>query len=102
VAPTGQPYTSGDWVVQEGKEQEFIAAWTELADWSKANARGSRSFALIQQADEASHFLSFGAWDDSDAVEEWRSRPEFRERLGACRELCTDFQAHDYRLVAGG
>ncbi len=28
-------YTSGDWHVKPGREQEFVGAWRELAEWSR-------------------------------------------------------------------
>lgn len=101
MAKVGQPYTSGRWEVKAGEEQAFIERWTEFTQWSLENAAGARDFALIQDANDPSRFLSFGAWADSEAVETWRSSPDFRERLGRCRELCDEFEAHDYTLAAG-
>ena len=34
-------YTSGSWVVKEGREQEFIDAWRELAQWTKGEIGGT-------------------------------------------------------------
>jgi heme-degrading monooxygenase HmoA len=100
MANIGQPYTSGNWVVKAGEEDAFVAAWTEFTEWSLANARGPKAFYLIQDAGDSSHFLSFGGWEDADAVTAWRQSPEFAERLGRCRALCEEFEARDYTLVS--
>jgi hypothetical protein len=40
------------------------------------------------------------AWDDPESVRTWRGHPRFSELLGACRELCEEFEAHDYTLAS--
>lgn len=37
----GQPYTHGRWVVKEGQQERFQAAWQELAEWTNANISGA-------------------------------------------------------------
>jgi heme-degrading monooxygenase HmoA len=96
-----QPFTSGDWVVKQGSEQEFIERWSDFAQWAKGNASGAGSFWLIQEKEEPSHFISFGSWADDDSVQSWRSGPEFPTRLGHVREVCDQFVAKDFHLVAG-
>jgi heme-degrading monooxygenase HmoA len=96
----GQPYTSGRWLVRAGSEEDFIERWTAFTQWSLNNAPGAESFILIQDTGDPRRFLSFGAWDDSEAVTAWRQKPEFSELLGECRELCEEFEPHDYRLAA--
>jgi len=96
----GQPYTSGTWVVRQGREEEFVARWTEFTEWALANAEGAQGFLLIRDSEDPRRFLSFGGWDDPDAVNAWRSTPEFADRLGRCRELCEDFRATDHTLSA--
>jgi heme-degrading monooxygenase HmoA len=100
VATLGQPFTSGNWLVRAGSEQEFINRWTALTLWSRREARGAQFFYLIQDARDPRHFLSFGAWDDSEAVRVWREQPQFGELLGACRALCEEFEAHDFTLAS--
>lgn len=100
MAKIGQPYTSGRWLVKVGNEEDFIERWTAFTEWSLKNAPGAESFVLIQDSGDPRRFLSFGAWDDPEAVMAWRQRPEFRELLGECRVLCEEFEPHDYTLVA--
>ena len=100
MAKIGQPYTSGNWTVKEGKEEEFISRWTEFTEWSLTNAPGAETFVLIRAASDPRRFTSFGAWEDMASVTAWRDRPEFQERLAACRALCDDFQPTDSSLAA--
>jgi heme-degrading monooxygenase HmoA len=100
MANVGEPYTSGRWAVKPGQERAFIDRWTEFTQWSLESAPGAKHFALIQDANEPSRFLSFGGWADGEAVERWRSAPDFSERLGRCRELCDEFEARDYTLAS--
>jgi quinol monooxygenase YgiN len=100
MAKIGQPYTSGNWMVMEGKEDEFVRTWTEFTEWSLANAPGAETFLLIRDATNPGRFISFGAWEDAGNVAAWRDRPEFQQRLGACRALCDDFVGTDHTLAA--
>jgi quinol monooxygenase YgiN len=96
----GQPYTSGNWIVKDGKVEEFVARWTEFTEWSHAKAPGGQTFLLIRENADPRHFVSFGAWEDTNSVTAWRERPEFQQRLAACRELCEDFKGIDFTLSA--
>ena len=100
MATIGQPYTSGNWVTEAGKEAEFIERWTAFTQWSLENAPGAQEFVLIQDSNDPRHFMSFGAWSDGDAVKTWRQAPEFGDRLGECRALCEHFEAHDFTVAA--
>jgi heme-degrading monooxygenase HmoA len=96
----GQPFTSGNWLVRAGSEQEFIGRWSALTLWSLKNGQGAEFFYLIQDLRDPRHFLSFGGWDEPTSVQKWREQPQFRELLAACRELCDEFEAHDYTLAS--
>jgi heme-degrading monooxygenase HmoA len=100
MAQLGQPFTSGNWLVQAGNEKEFVNRWSALALWSQKEAQGAQFVYLIQDSRDPRHFLSFGAWESADAVRTWRQQPKFSELLGACRELCDEFEAHDYTLAS--
>ena len=96
----GQPYTAGTWVVQSGQEEEFIRRWTEFTGWAQREVKGAQGFVLIRDVDEPTHFQSFGAWEQPEAVSGWKSTPEFMQYLGRCRELCDDFQAANYAVAS--
>jgi quinol monooxygenase YgiN len=88
-----QLFTQGRWTVTEGREQEFIQAWRELADWTGENVDGASWAKLLQDRDRPNVFISFGKWTDMDAIQRWRSNPGFAERIGTMRGMLEDFEA---------
>jgi heme-degrading monooxygenase HmoA len=100
MADLGQPYTSGRWLVKEAQVDEFIRRWTAFTEWSRDTVEGAEHFVLIQDSSDPRRFLSVGVWDNRESVRAWRGAQEFGERLGACRELCDEFAAHDFGLVS--
>jgi heme-degrading monooxygenase HmoA len=100
VGTTGQPYVSGNWVVKEGSEAEFVERWRAFTEWSLANGAGAERFVLLRDAQDLTHFVSFGAWQTRDGIDAWRASTGFQERLAACRALCEDFKGTDYSIAA--
>ena len=97
---TGQSYSSGEWSVQAGSEEEFIERWNTFIEWSLDNAPGAESFVLVRSTEVPSKFLSLGAWESQEAQEAWRGMPRMQELLGQCRALCEEFETHIYTLAA--
>jgi heme-degrading monooxygenase HmoA len=97
---TGQPYVSGNWVVKEGSEDEFISRWTEFTGWSQENMPGAHGFKLLRQVNDPRHFVSLGAWDTREHIDAWRSSEGFQQRLARCRELCDDFAGTDFTVAS--
>ena len=93
-------FTYGRWTVEEGRETEFVDAWRELAEWSLATIPGAGWARLLQDRERPNVFLSFGPWDDLNAVQEWRSHEGFVERIGNMRGLLQDFEANILDPVA--
>jgi len=93
-------YASGNWVVSNGQEREFIQRWVEFLEWTRASARGLLSAQLIQDADDPRHFISFAGWESSEAMKAWRALPGFADKLSACRVLCEDFRGSSYTVAA--
>ena len=97
---TAQSYSSGQWLVREGSEEDFIERWNTFTQWSMNNAPGAESFVLVRSTDNPRRFLSLGAWENQEAQETWREMPKMQELLGQCRELCEEFETHLYTLAA--
>jgi heme-degrading monooxygenase HmoA len=95
-----QHYASGNWLVLNGKEEEFIARWKEFLHWTKQHAQGLVSAQLIQDFEDPHHFISYSSWDSIEALQRWRSLPEFASMLGACRVLCQEFRGANFNLAA--
>jgi heme-degrading monooxygenase HmoA len=91
-------YTSGTWLVREGHEDDFVAAWSEFARWA-AGHEGAGTLHLAHDLGEPRRYLSFAAWESFDAQQAWKDEPEFPERLGRVREHVEDFTPSTYELV---
>jgi heme-degrading monooxygenase HmoA len=99
MADTGS-YASGNWHVKQGNEDQFVARWTEFLEWTRDNVSGFQGANLIRQTDDPAHFVSFAQWDDDESQQGWRAEPEFQGKIGACVELCDDFQGASYTRAA--
>lgn len=95
-----QPYTLGLWTVKEGKEDDFIAEWEGFAKWTSRNQHGARDAYLLRDLNNPRLFISFGPWDDAEAIATWRGRPEFKAFVAKAKELCDDFQPRSLVLAA--
>lgn len=94
-------YTSGRWTVVAGREDEFIAAWEDLARWTEEQVAGAGWASLLQDTEQANRFLSFGPWESAEAIEAWRASEGFQERVGRIRALLEGFEPGIYRRRAG-
>jgi quinol monooxygenase YgiN len=92
-------YTSGDWYVQPGREQEFVDAWREMAEWS-TNEYGPNGWGkLMRDKADPTRFRSLGAWPNERVVEEWRASDGFKQRLSKMRELLKEVNILTLDLV---
>lgn len=96
-------YTAGIWTVRPGREDDFVGLWSELADWTLTrfpDARGT----LLRSREPANRFLSFGTWESTEQIEEWRSAPEWQDVVGRIQELLEAFEpgVYDVAAKAGG
>jgi len=96
-----QLYTCGRWAVVPGREEEFVTAWTELAEWTAANVSGASWATLLQEEGSESRFISFGPWASLNAIEGWRASAGFQERVGRIREMLESFEPGVFRRRAG-
>lgn len=94
-----QLYTCGTWIVKPGMEQAFIEAWQEFADWTTGHQAGAGAGTLLQNEDDPSRFLSFGPWENSEVISEWRSRQEFQNFVSKARELCEEVKPQTMKVV---
>ena len=95
----GQPYTHGVWTVKPGREEEFVAAWAELAEWTAREVPGSSWAKLMRDAAAPNQFRSFGPWRDIRAIEQWRALPGFQQRVERIRTLLDGFEPHTLELA---
>ena len=93
-----ETYTNGIWLVKEGEEDEFVAAWRDFVSWA-STWPGSGTFRLVRDLDDSARFMSFAPWESFDAQAAWKAHPEFRERIGRVRQHTTEFTPSVFELV---
>jgi heme-degrading monooxygenase HmoA len=93
-----ETYTSGTWVVKEGEEDAFVAAWTEFVEWASEQP-GSGTFRLVRDVEDPSRFMSFAPWESFEAQRAWKETDEFRERMARVQQHVAEFTPSVYELV---
>ena len=91
----------GTFIVKPGKEDEFLSAWKEFANWTSNQFKNARSGAyLMQDIDNPQMFMVTGTWNSLEDIKAWQARPEFQDWMKRERELCDHFEPHNMKLVA--
>ena len=93
------PYTQGIWRVKPERADEFVAAWTEFAEWTLANVPGAGSGKLLRDTADPNRFVSFGPWESHAAIAAWRNQEGWKQRVAQIRELVDGFEASTLELV---
>jgi heme-degrading monooxygenase HmoA len=91
--------TTGIWTVSPTKEAAFIEAWTAFAAWA-SSMPGAGALRLGRDTGDVLRFVSYGAWENVDAVRAWKSAPEFRERIAQVLQYVDDFRPSELDVVA--
>ena len=95
----GEVYSSGIWKVKDGEEQEFVAAWTDFANWL-STMPGSGTARLTQDVSNPGHYLSFAPWESMDQLQAWKNDPEFPKHMGPVQQHVAEFTPQEMELVA--
>ena len=93
-------YTLGIWMLRSGRENEFINEWSRFAKSTSKNTEGNGKAYLLQDEKNPSRFISFGPWQNMDAIKKWRDSEEFKNFVAIVKDLCIDFQPNTMREVA--
>jgi len=85
-------YSLGIWLVHPGRENDFVQAWRDLARKTQEDYPGARAV-LMHDADVRQRFISTGAWESLEQIEQWRGSPTFAQGLAAIRPMLEHFEA---------
>ncbi|GAC1323143.1 MAG: hypothetical protein NVSMB13_02610 [Mycobacteriales bacterium] len=86
-------YTLGVWTVRAGQEEQFVAAWQDMASKTAAEFPGASGI-LLRDRDQPERFISSGPWDSLELIEQWRASSTFREGVARIRPLVEVFEPH--------
>jgi heme-degrading monooxygenase HmoA len=95
-------WTHGVWRVKPGREEEFVAAWREMAREGMAELDTLEPPTLLRDREHPGEFISFGPWHDVEEVERFRSSAAFRHGQERMRELLESFTPRTLDEVSRG
>ncbi|MGQ0538454.1 MAG: antibiotic biosynthesis monooxygenase family protein [Gemmatimonadaceae bacterium] len=93
-------YTLAMYRVKAGREQEFIAAWNDLADTFASLPHPPLRGTLIRSLTDRALFYSFGPWRSAVDVQEMRQSAAARSALTVLGGFCEQLTPGDYELIA--
>ena len=93
-----ETYTSGMWRVKPGREEDFVAAWTDFVKWASEQP-GSGTFRLVRDVDDPACYMSFAPWESFETQRHWKQTDEFATRMHRVREHVDSFEPSTYELV---
>jgi heme-degrading monooxygenase HmoA len=70
-----------------------------LATWASQSA-GAGTLRLVRDVRNPGRFVSFGQWNNADAVRGWKSSPEFKQRLGGVVRRAAEFEPTELVTLA--
>ena len=74
-------YTSGKWIVKEGREEEFARRWQESVDQLVLEFPDI-TFRLLRSTEDPRRFMSMGgAWRNAEQIEAARNLPSFKAAM---------------------
>jgi heme-degrading monooxygenase HmoA len=92
-------FTLGIWTAKEGREDDFVRAWGDLAERTKTDFPNATA-TLLRDRQQRNRFVSFGPWESLEQIDQWRASETFQSGVGTIRELIDDFAAHTLDVAA--
>lgn len=92
-------FTMGDWTVKPGQEEAFFAAWRAAKEPDPPLRGVVTPPRLLRDLHTPGRFVSFAEFDSLEAIEEFRSRPDFGTLVGAMREHLDDMNIFTFEQV---
>jgi heme-degrading monooxygenase HmoA len=92
-------YTLAEYRVREGSEEEFVAAWGELAGTFSSLPQPPLWGTLIRHHTDRTLFYSFGPWQSPEHVRAMRESAAAGAAFARLRELCEELRPGDFEVV---
>jgi heme-degrading monooxygenase HmoA len=84
--------------VKPGREDDFVASWDALAQWTLDRGFDTHG-TLVRDRSDPQRFVSFGPWRSVEDAERWRAEPEFQARVARLDALLESFEPGTYDVV---
>jgi quinol monooxygenase YgiN len=96
----GAVYTSGVWIVKEGREDEFERRWQESVDSLSLDFPGVK-FMLLRDRDNPRRFVSLvEGWRNPEQIESARAMPSYQDSMAAVWRVLESGEIATLDLVA--
>ena len=93
-------YTSGVWVVKEGREDEFARRWQESADRLVLDFQGVK-FVLLRDRGDPRRFVSLDeGWRNAEQIDAAHATPEYQDAMASIWRVLESGETAALDLVA--
>ena len=93
-------YTSGVWVVKEGREEEFTRRWQESTDHLALEFPDVK-FMLFRDRENPRRFVSLGeGWRNPEQIEAARETPGFQDTMASIWRVLDSGELATLDLIA--
>lgn len=96
--PPVPAYTLTVWRVKPGRDDDFVAAWHALAQWTIENGYEVKG-TLLRDHEHAGRYVSFGLWRSADSAGSWRVSSGYSEHVARLEETLDGFEPGLFELV---
>jgi heme-degrading monooxygenase HmoA len=102
-AAEGLFYTSGRWSVTPGHEEAFARAFAQsgVHDVDPPIRGLLQRPRLLRDLSQPGSYLSYAVWESREAIDEFRTRPDFPSMIARMKEHLDDMQISTLELVLG-
>ena len=93
-------YTSGVWVVKEGREEEFTRRWQESTDQLALDFPDVK-FMLFRDRENPRRFVSLGeGWRNADQIDVAQSTPQYQDAMASIWRVLDSGEVATLDLIA--
>ena len=95
-----QPYTLARWYVASGHQDDFVAAWHELAAFFLSLKAPPRWGTLLRSVEDPRLFYSFGPWPSMETIAAMQAHPGMAGAISKLSVLCEEMELGTYLVAA--
>ena len=93
-------YTITTFTLSAGREAEFIDAWRDAAAAALEFVPGAVMGQILRDRADPRRIIALGVWEDTAAIEKWRSLPEYETFALRVAFICEEIDRYTLDTVA--